>query len=74
MPKRSSSGSRDKMTKAPPEVLQTAKQTTELALNVAKLVSHTKPKKVSEQAREQAAITIDLEAEIREKVMKKKKK
>lgn len=74
MPKRRSDGSRDKMAKAPPEVLLTAKQTTELAMNVAKLVCHTKPRKVSDQAREQAAITVDLEAEIREKVMKKKKK
>lgn len=60
--------------RAPDEVMRRARKTTQLAENVAKVVSKTKPKKVPPETIEKGMITVDMEKAIREQVLKKKKR
>lgn len=56
--------------KATKDILQQGRKTVEISSDLAKIIS--KPKKVSNQVRETGAVTVDLEKDIRDKVMKKK--
>uniref|UniRef100_T1KIL3 Uncharacterized protein n=1 Tax=Tetranychus urticae TaxID=32264 RepID=T1KIL3_TETUR len=57
--------------KASKDIINQARKTSELTNDLAKMITKPKPKKVSAQAKETAAVTVEKEKEVREKLKKK---